>query len=216
MNQNSYYIPVIAIIDYGMGNLRSVEKGFLKVGAEVLVTHKPEDLKQADAVVLPGVGAFRDCMKGLEHLGLIEPVVDAIRKGKPYLGICLGLQVLFTESEEFGICRGLDIFPGKVVRFKNGGLKIPQMGWNTIKIQVDNPLFSGIPDRSYFYFVHSYYIAPGDRSIILTTTDYGAEFTSSVWKDNIFAVQFHPEKSQAFGLRLLKNFSDIVSNQHTS
>jgi glutamine amidotransferase len=207
---------MISIIDYGMGNLRSVEKGFLKVGVDVKVTSRPEDIESADGVVLPGVGAFKDCMKELKNLDLIEATVNAIKKGKPYLGICLGLQVLFSESEEFGKCRGLDIFRGKVVKFEFGiqsqesGLKIPQMGWNVINIRKDNPLYEGIPDKSYFYFVHSYYVAPDEENIVATTTDYGVEFTSSVWKDNIFAVQFHPEKSQALGLQLLKNFGNIV------
>ena len=201
---------MIAIIDYGMGNLRSVEKGFQKVGAEVEVTDRPEVVKKADGVVLPGVGAFKDCMNELVNLNLTDTLVEAIKGGKPYLGICLGLQVLFSESEEFGRCRGLDIFSGKVPRFPAGDLKVPHMGWNVLKVQRDNPLLSGIPDDSYFYFVHSFYVAPDDSSIISTTTDYGLEFTSMVWKDNIFAVQFHPEKSQAMGLRILKNFSDIV------
>jgi glutamine amidotransferase len=204
---------MIAIIDYGMGNLRSVEKGFMKVGADVRVTNRPEDVEKARAVVLPGVGAFKDCMKELTNLDLIDAVAGAIEKGKPYLGICLGLQILFSESEEFGRCRGMDIFRGRVVRFEDSGLKIPQMGWNQITIQKENPLFHDIPDKSYFYFVHSYYVAPEDRSIVATTTDYGGEFTSSVWKDNVFAVQFHPEKSQTLGLRLLKNFSDIVAGK---
>jgi glutamine amidotransferase len=206
---------MIAIIDYGMGNLRSVEKGFLKVGADVKVTSSPEDVEKADGVVLPGVGAFKGCMSELQNLDLIDSVVASIKKGKPYLGICLGLHVLFTESEEFGRCRGMDIFRGQVVRFENSDLKIPQMGWNQLNIQKDNPLFNDIPDKSYFYFVHSYYVAPDDASIVATTTDYGIEFTSSVWKDNIFAVQFHPEKSQTLGLRLLKNFSDIVANKRS-
>lgn len=203
---------MIAIIDYGMGNLRSVEKGFLKVGFDVKVTNRAEDVDKADGVVLPGVGAFKDCMQELTNLGLTDTVVKNIKKGKPYLGICLGLQVLFSESEEFGKCGGLDVFRGKVVRFEldNPDLKIPQMGWNQLNIKNNNPLFDGIPDKSYFYFVHSYYVAPADDSIIATTTDYGIEFTSSVWNDNIYAVQFHPEKSQTLGLRLLKNFGDIV------
>jgi glutamine amidotransferase len=206
---------MIAIIDYGMGNLRSVEKGFLKVGEEVKVTSSPDDVEKADGVVLPGVGAFKGCMSELQNLDLIDSVVASIKKGKPYLGICLGLHVLFTESEEFGRCRGMDIFRGQVVRFENSDLKIPQMGWNQLNIKKDNPLFYDIPDKSYFYFVHSYYVAPDDPSIVATTTDYGIEFTSSVWKDNIFAVQFHPEKSQKLGLRLLKNFSDIVANKRS-
>ncbi|RJR22741.1 MAG: imidazole glycerol phosphate synthase subunit HisH [Nitrospiraceae bacterium] len=236
---------MIAIIDYGMGNLRSVEKGFLKVGVEVKVTNRPEDVFNAGGVVLPGVGAFKDCMRELTNLKLVDAVADVIRQGKPYLGICLGLQVLFSESEEFGRCRGLDVLRGKVVKFDFGrkndmnssfprkresrtseldspvkpendiiklcNLKVPHMGWNALNIkQNDNPLFAGIPDQSYFYFVHSYYVAPEEASVISTTTDYGIEFTSSVRKDNIFAVQFHPEKSQTLGLQVLKNFGDIV------
>jgi glutamine amidotransferase len=203
---------MIAIIDYGMGNLRSVEKGFLKVGVDVKVTNKAEDVNDADGVVLPGVGAFKDCMRELKKLELIDAVVNSIKTGKPYLGICLGLQVLFSESEEFGTCRGLDIFRGRVVRFEldNSELKIPQMGWNQIHIRNNSPLFKEIPDKSYFYFVHSYYVAPDDDSIIGTTTDYGVEFTSAICIDNVYAVQFHPEKSQALGLLLLKNFGEIV------
>ncbi len=204
---------MIAIIDYGMGNLRSVEKGFQKVGVEVKVTNKPEDVERADGVVLPGVGAFRGCMNELRNLDLVGAVIDTVKKGKPYLGICLGLHVLFSESEEFGTCRGLDIFKGKVVRFESEDLKIPQMGWNQLNIKNSNPLFKGIPDKSYFYFVHSYYVVPDDKSIIATTTDYGVEFTSSVCIDNIYAVQFHPEKSQTLGLTLLKNFGDIVAEK---
>ncbi len=203
---------MIAIIDYGMGNLRSVEKGFLKVGVDVEVTNRPEDVEKADGVVLPGVGAFKDCMRELTNLELIDAVVDTIKKGKPYLGICLGLQVLFSESEEFGRCRGLDIFRGEVVRFEfdNPDLKIPQMGWNQLNIKNHNPLFNDIPDRSYFYFVHSYYVAPQNEDLIAATTDYGVEFTSAIRKGNVYAVQFHPEKSQTLGLRLLRNFGKIV------
>lgn len=209
---------MIAIIDYGMGNLRSVEKGFQKVGVDVTVTSSPVVVRKADAVVLPGVGAFKDCMRELTNLDLTGAVVEAIRAGKPYLGICLGLQVLFSESEEFGTCKGLDVLRGKVVKFDfrqsptpdPQPLKVPHMGWNEIKIQKDNPLFTGIPDKSYFYFVHSYYVVSDDTSVIAATTDYGIEFTSSVWKDKIFAVQFHPEKSQAAGLQLLRNFGEIA------
>jgi glutamine amidotransferase len=202
---------MIAIIDYGMGNLRSVEKGFHKVGIDVTVTNKPDVVRKADAVVLPGVGAFKDCMRELSDLELIDAVVDAVGKGKPYLGICLGLQVLFSESEEFGTCMGLDVLKGKVMKFEfeDSTLKVPHMGWNEIKMQKDNPLFKGITDKSYFYFVHSFYVAPEDTSIIATTTDYGIEFTSSIWKDNIFAVQFHPEKSGFIGEKILKNFLDL-------
>ncbi len=205
---------MIAVIDYGMGNLRSVEKGFLKVGVDVKVTNRPEDVERADGVVLPGVGAFRDCMRELSSLELTDALVQAIKQGKPYLGICLGLQVLFSESEEFGECRGLNIFKGKVVRFEldTSEFKIPQMGWNQLNIKQNSPLFKDIPDQSYFYFVHSYYVVPEDDSIISTTTDYGIEFTSSVCKDNIYAVQYHPEKSQTLGLQLLKNFGNIVKS----
>ncbi|MBI5666038.1 MAG: imidazole glycerol phosphate synthase subunit HisH [Nitrospirae bacterium] len=209
---------MIAIVDYGMGNLRSVEKGFQKVGIDVKVTNRPGDIESAAGVVLPGVGAFKDCMRELQNLDLIDAVVAAINKGKPYLGICLGLQVLFSESEEFGKCRGLDIFRGKVVKFDFNSqlstLKVPHMGWNALNIKKDdNPLFNGIPDKCYFYFVHSFYVAPDDASIVSTTTDYGIEFTSSVRKDNIFAVQFHPEKSQAMGLQVLRNFGAIVAGR---
>lgn len=200
---------MIAIIDYGMGNLRSVEKGFLKVGVDAKVVTSPNAVDDAKAVVLPGVGAFRDCMRNLEQMSLTDSIVRSIQKGKPYLGICLGLQVLFTESEEFGIYKGLDVFKGKVMRFQID-LKVPHMGWNNVKILRKPPLFSGITNESFFYFVHSYYVVPDDNTIIATTTDYGITFTSMVWKDNIFATQFHPEKSQETGLRILKNFGDFV------
>jgi glutamine amidotransferase len=200
---------MIAIIDYGMGNLRSVEKGFLKVGVDARVVTDRKAVDDAGAVVLPGVGAFRDCMRNLEQAALIEPVVRSIRKGKPYLGICLGLQILFTESEEFGIYKGLDIFGGKVVKFRVN-LKVPHMGWNNVKILHRPPIFDGIKDDSFFYFVHSFYVATDDNDIIAATTEYGLTFTSMVWKDNIVATQFHPEKSQEAGLRILKNFGDFV------
>jgi glutamine amidotransferase len=202
---------MIAIIDYGMGNLRSVEKGLLKIGADVTVTSDPKIVNDAHAIVLPGVGAFRDCMKNLEGMALLEAVVSSIQKGKPYLGICLGLQILFTESEEFGRSEGLNIFAGKVVRFPENNLKVPHMGWNTIRILNQPPIFDGIQDGSFFYFVHSFYVAPDDENLIATSTDYGVTFTSMVWKDNVFATQFHPEKSQGLGLRILKGFNDFVN-----
>lgn len=200
---------MIAIVDYGMGNLRSVEKGFLKVGVDAKVVTDSKAVDNADAVVLPGVGAFRDCMKNLKERSLTEPILRSIHKGKPYLGICLGLQVLFTESEEFGIHKGFDILKGKVVRFQIN-LKVPHMGWNNAKIQRRPPIFDGIQDEAFFYFVHSYYVVPDDNNIVATTTDYGITFASMVWKENIFATQFHPEKSQETGLKILKNFGDFV------
>ena len=200
---------MIAIIDYGMGNLRSVEKGFLKVGVDAKVVTDPRSVNDAEAIVLPGVGAFRDCMKNLDRMKLIEPILKSVRDGKPYLGICLGLQMLFTESEEFGVYKGLDVLKGKVVRFQVD-LKVPHMGWNTVRLLKKPPIFDGIKDESYFYFVHSYYVAPDDEGIIAGTTDYGMTFTSMVWKDNIIATQFHPEKSQETGLKILKNFGDFV------
>lgn len=202
-------LPMIAIIDYGMGNLRSVEKGFQKVGVEARVVTEPQAVDDAPAVVLPGVGAFRDCMRNLEQMSLSEPIIRSIRKGKPFLGICLGLQVLFTESEEFGICKGFDLLSGRVVKF-DAGLKVPHMGWNNVKMVTKPPILDGVPDESFFYFVHSYYVTPRDNTVTATTTDYGVTFTSMVWKDNIFATQFHPEKSQETGLRVLKNFGDFV------
>lgn len=201
---------MIAIVDYGMGNLRSVEKGFLKVGVDAKVVSDPVSIDNASGIVLPGVGAFRDCIRNLTETNLTESIVKSIQKGKPYLGICLGLQVLFSWSEEFGFCRGLDVFKGSVVKFPEGKLKVPHMGWNNVKILKKPPIFNGIPDAGYFYFVHSYYVVPQEKDIIAATTEYGEDFTSSVWKDNIFATQFHPEKSQELGLRILKGFGDFV------
>ncbi len=193
-----------------MGNLRSVEKGFKKVGIDARVTASPGVIDDADAVVLPGVGAFRDCIRNLKDLSLTEAIVKAINKGKPYLGICLGLQVLFSESEEFGACRGLDVFKGRVVRFQIGE-KVPHMGWNNVRLLRRPPIMQDIPDQAYLYFVHSYYVVPEDAGIVAATTDYGVTFTSMVWKDNIFATQFHPEKSQGLGLKLLKGFGEFVN-----
>ncbi len=200
---------MIAIIDYGMGNLRSVEKGFLKVGIDARVVTEPGLINDANAIVLPGVGAFRDCIMNLDNMHLIEPIINSIKKGKPYLGICLGLQILFSESEEFGIQKGLDLLKGKVVRFRNN-LKVPHMGWNTVKLVNKPPIFNGIDDNSYFYFVHSFYVKPDNEEVVSGITDYGITFTSMVWKDNIIATQFHPEKSQQTGLKILKNFGEFV------
>ncbi|HEY6837223.1 MAG TPA: imidazole glycerol phosphate synthase subunit HisH [Geobacteraceae bacterium] len=206
---------MIAIIDYGMGNLRSVQKGFEKVGCEAVVTADPKVLGEADKVVLPGVGAFADCMRNLEEGGFVEPLLRVIREGRPFLGICLGLQLLFTESEEFGVHRGLDVIPGRVVRFPEGmaeggeGLKVPHMGWNQLSFKQRPPVFEGIEEGTNVYFVHSYYVVPQDPAVVATVTRYGIDFCSSIWKDNIVATQFHPEKSQEMGLRILKNFGEM-------
>lgn len=204
---------MIALLDYGSGNLRSVEKALRKVGADLLVTTQPAAMRDARAVVLPGVGAFDDCISAMQRQELLGAVQDFIRTGKPFLGICVGYQALFERSEEFNSCaHGLGIFGGKVVRFtERPGLKIPQIGWNQLAIvRPDCPLYAGIPDGSHVYFVHSFYPQPTDSSIVATRTEHGDSFASSVWRDNVFATQFHPEKSQAVGLRLLKNFVDLA------
>ena len=198
---------MITIVDYGMGNLRSVSKAFEAVGHRSVVTRDRKVIGDASHVVLPGVGAFGDCMANLERYGLIEPVRRAIQSGKPFLGICLGLQLLFGQSEEFGTHEGLGLIPGKVRRFSvDPTLKVPHMGWNQVNIQRPCPVFDGIADGSNWYFVHSYFVDPNDKRIAAATTTYGIPFVSSIWKDNIVACQFHPEKSQAVGLRLIKNF----------
>lgn len=198
---------MIAVIDYGMGNLKSVQKGFEKVGFDAVVSSEQEVIENASHLVLPGVGAFKDCMHNLEEKGLVEPVLKGIEKGKPFLGICLGLQLLFEKSEEFGAHKGLGLIKGKVARFPKSELKVPHMGWNSIKKKSDTPLLKQIDDNSYFYFVHSYYVIPEDN-VTATSTEYGFEFTSSIIKDNIFACQFHPEKSQKDGLKILKAFGE--------
>ncbi|MEK6683417.1 MAG: imidazole glycerol phosphate synthase subunit HisH [Nitrospirota bacterium] len=200
-------MTMIAIIDYGMGNLRSVSKAFERLGYTVNVTREPRVIADASHVVLPGVGAFPDCMRNLEQMGLIDPIRRALSSGKPFLGICLGLQLLFTESEEFGLHKGLGWIQGRVVRFKTHDLKVPHMGWNTLTIKKPAPVFDGIPADAMVYFVHSYYGAPEDPSLIATTTEYGVSFASSIAAGNVFACQFHPEKSQAVGLMLLRNFA---------
>jgi glutamine amidotransferase len=206
----------VAVIDYGMGNLRSVQKGLEKVGVPAVITDKARSINDAHGIILPGVGSFINCMRNLEKRRLVTSILRAIARGKPFLGICLGLQVLFSESEEFGVHPGLDVIKGKVVRFfGNGGntgnaFKVPHMGWNKITIQKRPPVLASIPDGSYFYFVHSYYVKPEDPGVVATSTDYGGEFTSSVWKDNIFACQFHPEKSQNLGLAMLREFGKLI------
>ena len=199
--------PNIVIIDYGMGNLRNVQKAFEKIGFEARLTRNKNEIGGASAIVLPGVGAFRDCMENLEKYGLVEVVLRSIEKGKPYLGICLGLQVLFSESEEFGSHKGLDLIKGKVVRFvPDPGHKVPHMGWNTIEKEKEGPMLQGIESGDFFYFVHSYYVIPDKTEWISSFTTYGKPFVSSIWKENLFATQFHPEKSQQKGLRILENF----------
>ncbi|MCU0771006.1 MAG: imidazole glycerol phosphate synthase subunit HisH [Verrucomicrobia bacterium] len=205
---------MIALLDYGSGNLRSVHKALLAVGAEVRVVQEPGAIGDARGMVLPGVGAFDDCINALQRQELIEAARNFIASGRPFLGICVGYQALFEASEEFNSCAvGLGIFKGKVVRFSEAhGLKIPQIGWNQIEIvQPDCPLYRDIPNGSFFYFVHSFHPQPADDSIVATRTDYGLPFASSVWKDNLFATQFHPEKSQKVGLQLLKNFLHLAS-----
>ncbi|PIX16269.1 imidazole glycerol phosphate synthase subunit HisH [Candidatus Desantisbacteria bacterium CG_4_8_14_3_um_filter_40_12] len=200
---------MIAIIDYGVGNLRSVQKGFEMVEAEAIITSNPEVIDTASSVVLPGVGAFSDAMDNLKNLGLIEVIHSSISSGKPFLGICLGMQLLFTESEEFGHCSGLDIIKGRVVRFQDSTLKVPHMGWNQLNIRKKSPILQDISDKTFTYFVHSYFVVPEDTGVIATTTDYGVEFVSSIWQNNLYAVQFHPEKSQSQGLAMLKAFAGL-------
>ena len=205
---------MIALIDYGSGNLRSVHKALLKVGAEVRLARQPADLAEAQAVVLPGVGAFDDCIQALEQQALLEASRQFIQSGRPFLGICVGYQALFEQSEEFNSCAaGLGIFRGKVVRFSGkDGLKVPQIGWNQLEIvKPECPLFRDIPGGSYVYFVHSFFPKPADPAIVATRTTYGETFASSVWRDNVFATQFHPEKSQKIGLQLLQNFVALAS-----
>lgn len=205
---------MIALLDYGSGNLRSVHKALLNVGAEVRIVKNPEDMANADAAVLPGVGAFDDCINALRKQELLEASKSFIETGKPFLGICVGYQALFERSEEFNSCAaGLGIFKGSVVRFSESNrLKVPQIGWNQLdEINSKCPLYRGIMSGSYVYFVHSFFPKPADSTIVATFTTYGEAFASSVWRDNVFATQFHPEKSQKVGLQLLKNFVDYTS-----
>jgi glutamine amidotransferase len=204
---------MIALLDYGSGNLRSVHKALLKAGAQVRLVQTPGEIGDARAMVLPGVGAFDDCINALRKQELLGAAQDFIKTGRPFLGICVGYQALFEKSEEFNSCAaGLGVFAGKVVRFtEKPGLKIPQIGWNQIEVtRPDCPLFRGIKSGSYVYFVHSFYPQPVDAGIIATRTTYGEPFASSAWRDNVFATQFHPEKSQKVGLQLLGNFVELA------
>jgi glutamine amidotransferase len=201
---------MIAIIDYEMGNLRSVQKAFERVGHKAIITSDPAALADAEKIVLPGVGAFRDAIAALEQRKLIAPIHAAIEGGKPFLGICLGMQLLFDKSFEDGEHKGLGIVPGEVVRFRlPADYKVPHMGWNQLRMTGRAPFLDGIEDGAYFYFVHSYYVVPRDTDVIGTETEYSQTFCSSIWRNNLFAVQFHPEKSQAAGLRLLQNFAAL-------
>ena len=199
----------IAIIDYGMGNLHSAAKALEKVGAQVKVTSDPELVRQADKVILPGVGAFGDCMKNLNERELAPVIHEVIAAGKPFLGICVGLQLLFEGSEEDPGIAGLGIFKGLVRKITAPGLKIPHMGWNNLEYRTSSSLFQGLPPAAYVYFVHSYHAVPTDESCITAVTDYGGQVTAAVGRGLVQAVQFHPEKSSAVGLKILANFKEM-------
>ena len=203
---------MIALLDYGAGNVRSVQKALTAAGGDVHLVPSPELVMQADAVVLPGVGAFDDCINAMQRQELFEAARAFVSTGKPFLGICVGYQALFEKSEEFNSCAaGLGMFEGSVVRFPDTEVKVPQIGWNEVKFsKPDCPILQGIESGSHFYFVHSYYPQPKDESIVATRTEYGVDFVSAVWRDNVFATQFHPEKSQKVGLQLLTNFVKLI------
>jgi glutamine amidotransferase len=206
---------MIAIVDYGRGNLWSVQNGFARVGVQVQVSADPEVIRRAEGVVFPGVGAFRDCMHNLVVSGLDQALHEAIDAGRPVLAICVGMQVLLTDSEEFGLSQGLAIIAGHVRRFPDtltgqaARLKVPHMGWNQLHFLRPCPLLVGIPNGAFTYFVHSYYTVPADPGVVVASTDYGVDFASVLWRDNLYATQFHPEKSQTYGLRLLRNFASL-------
>ncbi|NOY87688.1 MAG: imidazole glycerol phosphate synthase subunit HisH [Deltaproteobacteria bacterium] len=204
--------PTVVVVDYGMGNLHSAQKGLEKAGVHAVVSGDPGVVAAADGVVLPGVGAFRDCMANLSQARLVDSIYDTIADGRPFLGICLGMQLLMTVSEEFGIHGGMDIIRGRVVRFPHErALKVPHMGWNRVQLTREIPLFDGIPDGSFFYFVHSYYVVPEQGEVVAGLTDYGVKFCSVIVQNNVFATQFHPEKSQPWGLKILENFGRVVA-----
>ncbi len=202
---------MITILDYGRGNLRSVQKAFERVGYEARITQDPASVRRAENLVLPGQGAFADCMKTLKEKGLADSLADFIASGRPYLGICLGLQILFEGSEEHGRPEGLGLVEGRVRRFALKNLKVPHMGWNTLAVRKNTPPLAGVGPEDRFYFVHSYRVEPADPSIVATTTDYGGEFVSSIAYDNVFACQYHPEKSQRKGLEILRAFAEAAA-----
>jgi len=200
----------ILIVDYGMANLRSVQKAFEKVGHAAVISGDPNRIAEAEKVVLPGVGAFRDAIARLRDAGLVPPLTQHIRAGKPFLGICLGLQLLFTTSYEGGVYPGLNLFPGEIVRFPDvAGLKVPHMGWNQLRVRRRAPHLQDLPEGAAVYFVHSYFVVPKDPNLVATETDYPTPFVSSIWCDNVFATQFHPEKSQRVGLSILHKFAAL-------
>lgn len=204
----------VAIIDYGVGNLRSVEKAFSAVGVDAVITGDRERLLSAERLVLPGVGAFGTCMSEFERHGLKELVIDRVEHGTPLLGICVGMQMLFEESAEFGKTKGLGLLKGQVNRFDAGNLVVPHVGWNQVGKTSTSPLLNDVSENSFFYFVHSYYCEPADKDAIVGETEYGVTFASVVAKKNIYGVQFHPEKSQNAGLQLLKNFANQAVETH--
>ncbi|MBI4556529.1 MAG: imidazole glycerol phosphate synthase subunit HisH [Candidatus Hydrogenedentes bacterium] len=207
---------MIAIVDYGVGNLGSALKGFQNAGFPAAVTHNPSEIERAEAVVLPGDGAFKDCYEGLEQRGLVGPIHAAIRSGKPFLGICVGMQLLFEGSDEGEPSPGLAVFRGRCIRFPDGrstGLKVPHMGWNELRVADEGTcaMLSGLGPHPYVYFIHSYYPVPADRSVILATANHGVDFAAVVGKDNVFGMQFHPEKSQTVGLKMVKAFGELTT-----
>lgn len=204
---------MIAVLDYGAGNLQSVVKAFRYLGSEISIVTSPDELAGADAAVLPGVGAFGDSMRSLNRSGMVGPTLDFIRSGRPFLGICLGLQLLFEESEESPGVKGLGVLPGKICRIPAAsGLKIPHVGWNSLNLKRSGGLFAGVGKNPYVYFVHSYYLNSGDPGIVTATADYGVEMDVAVQSGNLFAAQFHPEKSGAVGLKILRNFTSMLES----
>ena len=201
---------MITIVDYQMGNLRSVQKGIERVGGTAQISSDPDEIANAEQLVLPGVGAFGDAMDEINRRGLADPIREFVSSGRPFLGICLGLQLLFEKGYEHGEHDGLGILAGDVVRFDiDPNLKVPHMGWNTVTQSSDAPILKEIADDTHFYFVHSYYVRPTDPAVVALTCDYGGKFCAMVWKDNIYATQFHPEKSQGDGLKLLAAFANL-------